>query len=211
MNEELSVLTDYEAATVRRAMRIIERRRLKDAPLLYYFEDFERYLMLRFAGLTNEQHHVLYVDINRRLLEAQIAARGNHKSVSYDLRPIVHKAISLGADAVVFAHNHPNDNPTPSEQDVRNLRHCEKALTSMQIGLLESYVVTSRGITGIREYREQQEERDWRKREAEKERQRKERYERNKESYARAAKKRAATMARKKAESVELEGNTASD
>lgn len=203
-----SILTDYEAATVRRAMRIIERKRLKDVPLLYYFEDYQKYLMLRFAGLTNEQHHVLYIDINRCLLEAEVSNQGNHKSVSYNLRQIAHKAISLGADAVVFAHNHPSDDPTPSEQDVYSLGYCENALAPMQIELLESYVVTSFGITSIKNYRKKQEELALARRRVEQERKRKERYERNKDSYARSAKKRAAAIARKKAEAAKLVGES---
>lgn len=110
----------------------------------------------------------------------------------------------MGADAVVFAHNHPSDNPTPSGADVSYTTHSEKALAPMEISLLESYVVTSHGITSIKNYRTKQEEIARAKRQAEDEKRRKDRYERNKEAYARSAKKRAATMARKKAEKAAM-------
>lgn len=165
-----SVFTAREASTIKKALDIIEAKRLKEAPVLYYFEDFERYLILRFAGLTNEQGHVLYLDSNRRLLSAETEFFGDHKSVPFDLRRIALRAITLGADNVVFAHNHPNDNPAPSEADLQHLKYSEDALRPLNIGLLDSYVVTSKQITSIKNHREQAEKFALRERIAERER-----------------------------------------
>ncbi|THF55899.1 JAB domain-containing protein [Pseudothauera rhizosphaerae] len=160
--ESPSVFTTHEARTIRRALDIIEEKRLRNAPVLYYFEDFQRYLTLRFAGLANEQGHVLYLDVERRLLAAETEFFGDHKRVPWDIRRVALRAITLGADSVVYAHNHPNDNPTPSEPDVRHLTWQEGALSPLNITLLDSYVVTSRGITSIKDYRKRQQEEDLR-------------------------------------------------
>lgn len=165
-----SVFTTEESSVIKQALSIIEEKRLREAPILYYFEDFQRYLVLRFAGLTNEQGHVLYLDINRRLLAAETEFFGHQSAVSWDIRKVVMRAITLGAEHVVFAHNHPTDNPTPSENDLRHLDWSVKALQPLNINLLDSYVVTSRGITSIKNHQKQLEEERWAQRRAEDER-----------------------------------------
>lgn len=162
-----SAFTTQEAEVIKKALNIIEERRLREAPILHYFEDFQRYLVLRFAGLTNEQGHVLYLNIDRRLIAAETEFFGHQSSVAWDMRKIVMRAITLGAEHVVFAHNHPSDNPTPSDGDLRHLAWSEAALRPLNINLLDSYVVTSRRITSIKDFLKQQEEAEQRRRVAE--------------------------------------------
>lgn len=161
-------LSAPEARLVRRALRVLESRALRTAPVLYYFDDFQRYLQLRFAGLTNEQLHVLYLNLDRRLLATEVEGYGNQKQVHSDLRAIALRAIQLGAEFIVMAHNHPTDNARPSENDVRHLEWVECALTPLGLQLLDSFVVTSEGITSIRTYRnvldeaqQRENQRDW--------------------------------------------------
>ncbi len=148
-----NALTSRESSVVRKALEIIESKRLKNADILYYMEDFERYLVMRFAGLSHEQGHVVYLDINRRLIDADTLAFGNQSQVSWDIRHVAFRAMALGAEHVVMAHNHPSDNPTPSDADVQNLNVFEKGLCMVGINLLDSFVVTSKKITSIKNYR----------------------------------------------------------
>lgn len=151
-------LSSRESSVVRKAMEIIESKRLKNADVLYYMEDFERYLILRFAGLSHEQGHVVYLDIDRRFIDADTLAFGNQSKVSWDIRHIAYRAMALGAEHVVMAHNHPSDNPEPSEADVQNLTAFERGLSMIGIILLDSFVVTTKQVTSIKNYRKRVEE-----------------------------------------------------
>jgi DNA repair protein RadC len=159
-----STFTAREASIIKKALNLIEEKRLRDVPLLHYFEDFQWYLMLRFAGLTNEQGHVLYLNINRELLSAETEFFGNQSAVTFDLRKIALRAITLGAEHVVFAHNHPNNNPAPSAADLRHLDWSEKALAPLSINVLDSYVVTAHGITSIKKIRKENQDADMQRR-----------------------------------------------
>lgn len=145
-----SVFTTEESGIINRALALIEEKRLRTKEVLYYFEDFQRYLMLRFAGLTHEQGHVLYLNINRQLLAAETEFIGDQSRVVWDMRKVVLRAIALGAEHVVFAHNHPSDNLEPSEADLLHLDSSIQALRPLRINLLDSYVVTALGITSIK-------------------------------------------------------------
>lgn len=154
-----SVFTTSEAALINCALNLIEEKRLKQAPVLYCMQDFERYLRLRFAGLTNEQGHTLYLNVNRELLSADVEFFGDQKSVSWDIRKTVARAIQLGAEYVVVAHNHPNNNPQPSDADLGHLAWLERVLEPLRLTLLDSFVVTASSVTSVRTVRAQNDER----------------------------------------------------
>lgn len=153
-----SVFSTHEESIIFAALDLIEEKRLKRADVLLHENDFRRYLMLRFAGLTYEQGHVLYLNSNHQLLAAEVEFFGNQNSVMWDMRKVVARALALGAEHLVFAHNHPNDNMQPSEHDLQHLDWAIQALQPLNISLLDSYVVTSWGITSIKGVKKQQEE-----------------------------------------------------
>lgn len=145
-----SVFSTHEESIIFAALDLIEEKRLKRGDVLLNENDFRRYLMLRFAGLTYEQGHVLYLNSNHQLLAAEVEFFGNQNSVMWDMRKVVARALALGAEHLVFAHNHPNDNMQPSEQDLQHLDWATSALQPLNISLVDSYVVTSWGITSIK-------------------------------------------------------------
>ncbi len=196
-----NVFTTSETALINCALNLIEEKRLKQAPVLYYMQDFERYLRLRFAGLTNEQGHTLYLNINRELLSAETEFIGDQKSVAWDIRKTVARAIQLGADFVVMAHNHPTNNPNPSDADLLHLGWMERTLEPLKITLLDSFVVTASAITSIKTVRQQNKEREDRE---QSERWNRERADRSARNMATRAANRA-----KKAAAEQTEGVTA--
>lgn len=187
-----NVFTTSESALINCALSLIEEKRLKNAPVLHYMQDFERYLRLRFAGLANEQGHTLYLNINHELLSAETEFFGDQKSVSWDIRKMVARAIQLGAEFVVVAHNHPNNNAAPSDTDLSHLAWLERALEPMRITLLDSFVVTANTVTSIKTIRQQNKEREDRERSARWDREREEK------SARRAANKAAKRQAEEK-------------
>lgn len=160
-----NALTCRESSVVRKALRIIESKRLKVSEVLGCFEDFQQYLRLRFAGLVHEQGHVIYLDPKLRFIEADTLAFGGHSSVNWDIRHIAYRAMSLGAGSVALAHNHPSEDPKPSNADVENLSAFERGLSTIGIDLLDSFVVTAHQVTSIKNYRagrEEEKNRRWR-------------------------------------------------
>ena len=148
------VFTTRESGLIRKALKLIEAKSLRGRPILGGHEDFDAYLRLRFAGLSNEQGHVLYLNQSHELLAAETECHGQQRHLQWDMRRIVQRALGLGAECVVFAHNHPGDNPTPSAHDLQHLARAESLLQSLGIRVLDSYVVTVHGIASIREHRQ---------------------------------------------------------
>ncbi len=159
-----NALTCRESSVIRKALKIIESKRLKVSEVLNCFEDFQQFLRLRFAGLVHEQGHVIYLDPKLRFIEADTLAFGDHSSVEWDIRHIAYRAMSLGAGSVALAHNHPSEDPEPSNADVQNLSAFERGLRTIGIELLDSFVVTTHQVISIKNYRacrEEENERRW--------------------------------------------------
>lgn len=159
-----TVFTTREANVIQKALLLIEEKCLRQQPVMYFLHDFQRYLILRFAGLTNEQAHALYLDANYRLLAAEVEAVGSQSQVTWDLRNQALRAMTLGAEYVVFAHNHPTGTAIPSEADIKHLAYFESILKPLKINVLDSFVVTHDNAVSIKHYlkvKQDEQERKW--------------------------------------------------
>lgn len=166
-----SLLSAQEDRLIQRALAVLEAKQLKRGPLLNSPDHFRRYLRLRFAGLTNEQGHVRYLDAQLRLIGAEVDWYGHQSGGAFDLRRIAFRAITLGAEAIALAHNHPSGNPTPSSCDIQCYHHFEMVLAGLQIKVLDSFVATRDEITSICE-RDARQTEEFRARQAQAEEQR---------------------------------------
>lgn len=190
-----SIFTVRESNTIKRALKYIEEGALSTGEWLLFDFVLGDYLRLRFAGLRHEEAHVLYLDLSDRLLAAEKEAEGNHKSVQIPIRRIAHRALTLGADKVVLAHNHPNESSTPSDADVEALTFKERALAPLGVAVRDSYVVTSTEITSVAAFRAKLEEEEWERRRNREQKAREERSRKYRETRARNAAKKAAEEA----------------
>lgn len=153
-----SVFSTHEIAIISTALNLVEEKRIKSTPVQGLDASLACYMRLRFAGLTNEQGHVLYLDINRKLICAETEFFGSQSRVDWDMRKVVGRAINVGAEFLVFAHNHPGGNEAPSETDIQHMIGSERVLKLFNITLIDSLVVTSGSVTSIKLHREWLEE-----------------------------------------------------
>lgn len=74
-----------------------------------------------------ESFHCLFLDSKNRLIAIEKLFTGSIASSQVYPREIIKRAIALKAAAVIFVHNHPSGDPTPSSAD---------ASLTMKIGVL---------------------------------------------------------------------------
>ena len=65
-----------------------------------------------------EEFRALVLDCRHRVTRALLIARGSLTGVEVHPRDVFRELIRAGAAAVIFAHNHPSGDPTPSAQDI---------------------------------------------------------------------------------------------
>lgn len=104
-------------------------------------EDAARHLVPGLRGLQVEQLHALYLDRMHRPVALRMLAQGSDRACVVDSRQVFRPAVSIGASAVVLAHNHPSGDPTPSAQDLEVTRRVDRAGRVLGVRLLDHLVV----------------------------------------------------------------------
>jgi len=108
---------------------------------------------MKIGSLPNEVFHVGYLDSGYRLLRdgVETLEEGTVDRAAVYPRRVIEAALRRGAAAMVFAHNHPNGDVTPSEQDKVLTRALVLAATTVQIKVLDHLIVSPDKVFSFRE------------------------------------------------------------
>lgn len=109
------------------------------------------YLQLMIGARPYEVFVTLYLDVRFRLLHAEESSRGTLTQTAVYPREIIREAIRLNAAAVIVAHNHPSGDVAPSEADRSLTRQLKTALQTVDIRLIDHFVVSSSTRTSFSE------------------------------------------------------------
>jgi len=107
---------------------------------------------MKLGGLTNEVFQVAYLDSARRLLPdgVETLEEGTIDRANVYPRRMVESALRRGAAALVLAHNHPNGNVQPSEQDKLLTRALVLAAEAVQLKIIDHLIVSSDEVFSFR-------------------------------------------------------------
>ena len=90
-----------------------------DKPVLKTPEDVVGLVGSRLKGKKREHFLALLLDTRSRLIKAAEISIGSLDGTIVHPREVFKEAISAAAASVVFVHNHPSGDPTPSEDDIK--------------------------------------------------------------------------------------------
>lgn len=110
------------------------------------------YLRSLFVGTENEQTFLLLFDSSNRLLLCEKIGEGYSSGNVISMRDIALLSLSNNAAGVVLAHNHPNGRATPSGEDIMATNRLKGLLSSMDIALLEHFVIAGKECVPIIHY-----------------------------------------------------------
>lgn len=97
----------------------------------------------------------MYLDANRRVINAQRIAIGGLDYVTCEPKLVFRPAVLCDASFILIAHNHPSGNPTPSAQDIETTKAIEVCARVLGITFVDHLVLTTSGkYRSIAEYME---------------------------------------------------------
>jgi len=107
-------------------------------------ESLIRFWRARIGGLPHEVFQVAYLDTGLRLLRdgVETLEEGTIDRAAVYPRRVLEAALRRRAASLVFAHNHPNGNVRPSEQDKFLTRALVSAANTVQIRVLDHLIVS---------------------------------------------------------------------
>lgn len=136
-----------EAANLYLQQAAEQRDSFADAECLF------RFWRAKIGALPNEVFQVGYLDSAYRLLRDGIETleEGTVDRAAVYPRRVVEAALRRNAACLVFAHNHPNGNVQPSDQDKVLTRALVLAAQTVQIKVLDHLVVSADRVFSFRQ------------------------------------------------------------
>lgn len=119
--------------------RIDGRRILTSWPALI------SYLRASLQYEIKEQTRILFLDKKNALIKDEVASRGTVDHAPMYVREVIHRALDVGASAIVLAHNHPSGDVQPSRADKSMTKEIAEACRVMGIALHDHVII---GATG---------------------------------------------------------------
>lgn len=104
-----------------------------------------RFWRAQLGGLPNEVFEVGLLDSGYRLMRDGVVRleEGTVDRAAVYPRKVVEAAVRRGAAGIVVAHNHPNGDVQPSDQDKLTTRAIVLAATALQIKVLDHVIVSA--------------------------------------------------------------------
>jgi len=131
------------------AFRLLESR-AKDGKVLGSWQALLDHLQGRMAHRSIEQARILYLDAKNRLIEDQVVAEGTIDEAVIHVREVMHRALVLGATAIILVHNHPSGSPQPSAQDIAFTRAVIEAGRPLKVSVHDHVIVGTEGVSSMK-------------------------------------------------------------
>ena len=102
---------------------------------------------------TKDREHfvVFFLNVRHRVIRRRTVAIGTLTGVDCHPREIFKPAIACSAAAIIVAHNHPSNDPTPSRADLELTTRLREVGELVGIPLLDHVVVCADGFVSLAE------------------------------------------------------------
>jgi len=150
--EKIGAVTPVALKIIRSAATLYLQQKAEGNEILAAESDLHNFWRMKIGGLANEVFQVGYLDSAHRLLRdgVETLEEGAIDRASVYPRRMVESALRRGAAALVLAHNHPNGNVQPSEQDKLLTRALALAAEAVQLKIVDHLIVSVSEVFSFR-------------------------------------------------------------
>ena len=137
---------------VRAAATLYLQQSAENKSILAESEDLSRFWRMRIGALSHEVFEVAYLDSAYQLLRngVETLEEGIVDRAAVYPRRVIEAALRRGAAAIAVAHNHPNGDVSPSEQDKTLTRALVLAATTVQLQVHDHMIVSPDKVFSFR-------------------------------------------------------------
>ena len=134
---------EAEDQIVAKALLILSRR-CAPGEAMGSPETVKQYLTVRAALHSREVFGCMFLDAQNCILACEDMFAGTLTQTSVYPREVVRRCMELNACSIIFTHNHPSGNPTPSRADEMLTSTLKTALSLVDVRVLD-HVITAGG------------------------------------------------------------------
>lgn len=115
-------------------------------------EDIYHSMRLYLQNLDREEFHIILLTNRNKVLLKKRLFQGSLSSSLVEPREIIKTALNYSAASVIFVHNHPSGNPSPSAEDKALTKRLKMACEVMGIRVLDHIVIGSETYFSFNEH-----------------------------------------------------------
>jgi len=120
-------------------------------PIITTAADAVGLLLPEMGALKQEHLRVVLLDAHRRVIATPTVYIGSLGATIVRMAEVFRDAIAHNAASVIFAHNHPSGDPTPSQADILISERLAAAGKLLDIAVLDHLIIGGVGWTSLRE------------------------------------------------------------
>jgi DNA repair protein RadC len=117
------------------------RSRVRERKTLGNADEVREYLKYSLGSRARECFMVIFLDAKNRVLDTQILFEGTLTASAVYPREVVRAALGHHAASLIFVHNHPSGDPSPSREDMDITRRLILACRVMGLTVHEHLIV----------------------------------------------------------------------
>ena len=112
-----------------------------------------RYLCNLLGRIEEERVHAIFVDSHSCFIRDECVALGSTNIVHTSFRHLFRRAMDLGAEGIMLAHNHPSGCPQPSPADIEATRDMVAIARKLDLSILDHLIVAGHQVFSMKKAR----------------------------------------------------------
>lgn len=125
---------------------------LAEKPMLASPDAVKAWLRVQLQEKSIEYFGALFADQQHRCISLEILFEGTIDRAAVYPRTVIKRALELDAKAIIVFHNHPGGTTQASEQDIALTRHLAEACDTLDIKLLDHFLVAGTSVLSFQEH-----------------------------------------------------------
>jgi len=117
------------------------KQKVIEQPFYQSSQEVFDYLYYSMRDLQKEVFKAIYLKSRNQIIDTEDLFEGTLEGIPIHLREIVESVIKHSAAAVIFVHNHPSGNPTPSKSDIRFTRDLVFMGNIIEVKVLDHIII----------------------------------------------------------------------
>jgi DNA repair protein RadC len=110
-------------------------------PLIEHARDAFNLFTKRLSSLKHEQVWLLTLRQDHQVIREYLIGEGDQESVTFPPRTLLRLALIDDAAAIIFIHNHPNGDLSPSQKDKTATAQIQDGCRAIGIRLLDAIII----------------------------------------------------------------------
>ena len=141
------------AAALELGRRALEESALADRRSIHSPETVYEIMIPALKSLDHEECWALFLNRANLLLGREMICSGSIESTLVDTGKILRRAIEKQSSYVILVHNHPSGSPLPGPADIHQTEMVRKALSAVEISLMDHVVIADGSFFSFSEER----------------------------------------------------------